>query len=245
MRTVRGQRDFDSAYFGSAPNFEPKSLELTHIVNAWWVNAAIREVANGPAIASIASRLLDAAAVRLLHDQVIYKPGLGSDGRLDPAGNVGWHQDAAHWTRGRLDLPKSTIFTSAWIALQDTDLANGCMRFIVGSHKWGLIEDAHSFVNKDLDGLAEKYSHGSNREWHEKPCVLKAGQVNFHSGLMFHGSGPNRTDTPRLSIILNMMPGAIEYSARERAFLAGQPWHRLQRPDRCEELFCPKIYPPD
>ncbi len=245
MRTVRGERDFDCQYFGSAPVFEPQSFGLTHIVNGWWVNAALRAVANAPVIGSIASKLLNSATVRLLHDQVIHKPGQGSAERPDTAGNVGWHQDAAHWTRGRLSLPRSTIFASAWIALQDTDLANGCMRFVSGSHKWGLVEDAHSFVDKDLDGLAEKYSSGDDRDWVEKPCVLKAGQVNFHSGLTFHGSGPNRTDAPRLSIALNMMPGPPNYNATERDLLDGQPWHLVKHPDRSEELFYPKIYPPD
>ena len=243
IRTVRGERDFECEYFGSPPDFEPSNLGLTHIVNGWWVNAKLREVAGTPVIGWIASRLLRAPAVRLLHDQVLCKPGQGPD-RSDPVANVGWHQDAAHWTRGRLNMPKSTPFCSAWIALQDTDLANGCMRFIAGSHKWGLVEDAHSFAEKDLDGLATRFAQG-NREWVERPCLLKAGQVSFHSGRTFHGSGPNHTDAPRLSIVLNMMPAPTSYNAVEINLLAGRPWHSLQRPDRSNELFHPRVWPPD
>ena len=45
MRTTKGQRDFDVPYWaGNEPHYDPTSLGLTHIVNAWWVNARIREV---------------------------------------------------------------------------------------------------------------------------------------------------------------------------------------------------------
>ena len=53
-------------------------------------------------------------------------------------GNVGWHQDAAHWT-----MFNSTTFCTAWIALQDTPTD---MCFVEGSHKWGLIKAAAGFV---------------------------------------------------------------------------------------------------
>ena len=125
-----------------------------------------------------------------MHDQVLYKPGISSKQGEVPEGNVGWHQDAAHWTMFSL-----TTFCTAWIALQDTDLSNGAMRFVEGSHKWGLIKAAAGFANKDLRASEEKFSQG-DRRWTETPCVLKAGQVSFHTGLTFHGSGPKRTDAP-------------------------------------------------
>ena len=221
MRVVHGERDFDRPHWLAFPPFDPKSLSLTHIVNGWWVGAKVLEVVTLPVIGAIGARLMGTPQVRLVHDQLIYKPGQGprlsdgaaSDGAgrpIEPDGNVGWHQDAVHW-----NVFNTVTFCSCWIALQDTDLNNGGMSFIVGSHRWGLVKGAHSFGVKDLDGLAKKYSQGG-RPWVEQPCVLEAGQVSFHSGLTFHGSGPNRTGEPRLSIVVNMMPGGTTYNEQGR-----------------------------
>ena len=66
--------------------------------------------------------------------------------------NVGWHQDYGYWKAS-----STTNMITAWVALQDTDLSNGGMRTIVGSHKWGLVEGSDTFGERDLEQLAGKY----------------------------------------------------------------------------------------
>ncbi len=153
-------------------------------------------------------------------------------------GVVGWHQDAAHWT-----MFNTTTFCTAWIALQDTDLSNGGMRFVNGSNKWGLNKDAATFENQDLKGLEKKFGKGK-KEWAETSCILKAGQVSFHTGLTFHGSGPNRTNAPRLAIVLNMMLGGTTYNRNGRNNrIGGQLGPNVKHGDPCEEPFFPRIWP--
>ena len=238
-RTIRGERDFDAMHWGPPPKFDPQSPKLAHVVNGWWVNAKIREVTRSNEIGYLACRLMDTQEVRLVHDQVLYKPGISPEQREVTEGVVGWHQDAAHW-----NMFNTTTFCTAWIALQDTDLSNGGMRFVDGSNKWGLIKDAATFANKDLKGLAEKFSQGK-REWVEAPCLLKVGQVSFHTGLTFHGSGPNRTNAPRLAIALNMMPGGTTYNKNGRDnLIGGQLGPYVKHGDPCLEPFFPSIWPP-
>ena len=238
-RTIRGERDFDSMHWGQPPKFDPQSPKLAHVVNGWWVNAKIRELIRSDEIGYLASQLMGTQEVRLVHDQILYKPGSGSESEEVPDGNVGWHQDAAHWT-----MFNSTTFCTAWIALQDTDLSNGSMCFVEGSHKWGLIKAAAGFANKDLHASEKKFSQ-SDRRWVEIPCVLKAGQVSFHTGLTFHGSGPNRTEAPRLSIALNMMPGGTTYNSNGRDNLIGaQLGPYVKHGDPCTDPFFPRIWPP-
>ena len=133
--------------------------------NGWWVNDAIRELVTGPAIGNISRQLLRVDAVRLWHDQVILKPPTGEGGNV---GNVGWHQDFGFWTAS-----DTTNMLTAWVALQDTDLTNGGMRSIAGSHQWGLIEDSATFFDQDLEALEKKFS--SLGEWADEPCILPAG----------------------------------------------------------------------
>src|SRR5438128_1817107 len=58
---------------------------------------------------------------------------------------VAWHQDASYWP---LD-PAKTV--TVWLAIDDADIGNACMRFIPGSHRLGhltyhMTEDAGDTV---------------------------------------------------------------------------------------------------
>ena len=157
------------------------------------------------------------------HDQVVWKPGTG--GGETKAGNVGWHQDSAYWTASN-----TTNMCTAWIALQDTDLSNGGMRTLVGSHKIGLIEDADTFYDTDLDGLEKRFKERMGIAWIDEPCILKAGQASIHHALCFHGSGPNQTNQPRLSVVGHYMPKGCAYNAhttrhRNVKYLGPRPVH--------------------
>lgn len=175
--------------------------------NAFWLNEEVRGAVTSPVLGAIGARLMKVDTVRLWHDQLIYKPGIGVDGETN-AGNVGWHQDYGYW-----QASSTTNMCTAWVALQDTDLSNGGMRTIVGSHQWGLVEDSDTFFDQDLEALAQKYAAGGKGQWLDEPCILKAGQASFHHALTFHGSGPNRTNAPRQSVVAHMMPGDTVYRA--------------------------------
>ncbi|MBO7744558.1 phytanoyl-CoA dioxygenase family protein [Paenibacillus sp. MWE-103] len=166
--------------------------------NGWWINDEVRAVVTDRNLGEMAASLLNEDAIRLWHDQVIYKPG--TNGQETNAGNVGWHQDYGYWR-----VSSTTNMVTVWIALQDTDLTNGGMMTILGSHKWGAVEGSDTFFEQDMGKLKAKFA---NREdWVEEPCILKAGQASFHHALTFHGSGPNLTNEPRLSVVAHLMPG--------------------------------------
>lgn len=195
---LRDERDTDNWNWGGQRDWaHHKPSQVRQVTNAWWQNMAIRRAVMKPVIGYIGARLMGSPEARMWHDQVIYKPA--SAGPEDREGNIGWHQDYAHWK-----CSSTSNMCTAWVALQDTDLSNGGMRTIVGSHKWGLHEDAYTFGTKDLQGLKEKYAQG--REWIDEPCILKAGEASFHHALCFHGSGPNLSPSPRLNLIIHMMP---------------------------------------
>ncbi|MDR6550527.1 phytanoyl-CoA dioxygenase family protein [Paenibacillus qinlingensis] len=182
------------------PSVNPDALRK--LDNGWWINDDIRDTVTDPFIGELVADLLQVNEIRLWHDQVILKPGVGN--KETSSGNVGWHQDYGYW-----QCSSTSEMITVWIALQDTDLTNGGMMTILGSHKWGLIPDSNTFFNQNMDELKEKYAGG--REWVEEPCILKAGQASFHHGLTFHGSGANQTNEARLSIVAHVMPGGTSY----------------------------------
>ena len=160
-----------------------------------------------PYLGQLTAQLLDTEGIRLWYDQIIFKPGSAGSAPTK-AGNVGWHQDYTYW-----QCTDSTELVTAWIALQDTDLTNGCMSVIPGSHKWGLHEAADGFFNQDLDSFKSALAK-SGREWREEPLILKAGQASFHHSLTFHGSGQNHSYQPRLSVVSHLMPDGMAYKNR-------------------------------
>jgi ectoine hydroxylase-related dioxygenase (phytanoyl-CoA dioxygenase family) len=185
--------------------------DLRQQVDAFYLNAEMRKAILSPLIGKIAARLMKTGSVRLWHDQALFKPGTG--GKEDTiAGNVGWHQDYGFWQCCSTDN-----MCSAWVALQDTDLSNGAMQMVVGSHKWGLIEGSNN-DKKEMEKWADHYAKLAGVEWTHEPVLLKAGEVSFHHALTFHGSGPNNSDEPRLCVISHMMPGDTVYRA-------GRPQH--------------------
>lgn len=212
-RLFEGKRDGDGWYFEDPPASQP-DFALKRVVNAWWVNDAVHALVTDPGLGRIAGALMKADAVRLWADQALSKPGSGPN--ATDAANIGWHQDYSYW-----HISSTDNMVTAWIALQDTDLSNGGMRTLARSHKWGLIEGSDKFYNPDLDALRGYFDEKINGEWIDEPCILKAGQASFHHSLTFHGSGENRTDQPRMSVVGHYMPDGTTYrpSGRTMRFL--------------------------
>jgi ectoine hydroxylase-related dioxygenase (phytanoyl-CoA dioxygenase family) len=202
-----GRIDGTGWYFQDFPTKDivPQDpLALRRVINAWWVNDDIRALVQDPMLGKMAAALMRVDRVRQWSDQVLIKPGAGTTGDTD-AGNIGWHQDKGYW-----HITSTDNMITAWVALQDTDLSNGGMRTLVGSHKWGLIEGSDKFFDKDLGKLREQFA-GKVDSWVDEPCVLKAGQASFHHSLCFHASETNKTNQPRMSIVGHYMPDGTTY----------------------------------
>jgi ectoine hydroxylase-related dioxygenase (phytanoyl-CoA dioxygenase family) len=107
---------------------------------------------------------------------------------------VAWHQDASYWP-----LSPSRAVT-VWLAIDNADLENGCMKFIGGSHHSGHLTyrksnpDEHNVLNQTVEN-AESFG----------PVVvdnLLAGQVSVHSDLLLHGSDANQSTRRRCGLTL-------------------------------------------
>lgn len=196
-------------------NYQPSGdLEkgLVKIDNGWWADRVMEAFATSPKLGRIAALLLGVPEIYLWHDQVLYKPG-----ESGASGNVGWHQDKGYWASA-----STTDMITAWVAFEDVDEENGCMRFVAGSHRWGLVNES-DFFNPDLEGQRSRMRLPGGAEWREVPAILKAGQASFHHCMTLHGSGPTRSDRPRRSIAVHMMSGetrlvAGNKHANERIF---------------------------
>lgn len=108
--------------------------------------------------------------------------------------SVAWHQDASYWP-----LSPSKAAT-VWLAIDDADRENACMKFVEGSHHFGHLtyrpssSADHNVLSQSIDN-AEQYGAVVYDE-------LKAGQVSIHSDLLLHGSEANDSSRRRCGLTL-------------------------------------------
>jgi hypothetical protein len=86
-----------------------------------------------------------------------------------------------------------------WIPFQDTTTANGCMEYVPGSHRQGVV--AHQGYRRSGQGSGWEADLPANGR--AVPCPVPAGGVAIHTPLTLHGAGANTTPSPRLAWILN------------------------------------------
>ncbi|MBC7820890.1 MAG: phytanoyl-CoA dioxygenase family protein [Planctomycetaceae bacterium] len=107
---------------------------------------------------------------------------------------VAWHQDASYWPL----TPSKTV--TVWLAVDDADRENACMKFIAGSQNFGHLtyrpssEADHNVLNQSIDN-AEQYGTVVYDE-------LWAGEFSIHSDLLLHGSEANLSDRRRCGLTL-------------------------------------------
>lgn len=117
---------------------------------------------------------------------------------------VTWHQDASYWPM----TPSKTV--TVWLAIDDSDVDNACMRVIPKSHTKGHLtwRKSHAEENNVLDQTVD-----DAEQYGDQPVdlILKAGEASMHSDLILHGSEPNRSSRRRCG--LTMRYAAVDVKA--------------------------------
>jgi phytanoyl-CoA hydroxylase len=173
---------------------------VIQVVNIWEADDLFREHLYNPRICEIVSRLMGSDVVRVWHDQIQVKPP-----RV--GGATSWHQDHPYWP-----IIQPADLVSAWVALEDATVENGCMRMVPRSHLWGphkggtIGTDPESF-----DPMPDMSLVPAGETVEVVPCEVMAGEVMFHHCLTWHGSPPNSSERPRPAIAVHFMPAWTRY----------------------------------
>ena len=137
-----------------------------------------------------------------------------------------WHQDSGYY--GAQTAPEHIL--SVWAPLVDVDEHNGCMQFLPGSQRWGLLptvkdNDRHNIPTEDIETRGRV-----------ETLRMKVGDVVAFHNLTFHRSLMNSSPDIRWSIDLRYSPtgtptdwlakmGLFGFVARSRAQPESvEPW---------------------
>lgn len=154
--------------------------------------ASLLDACLAPRMVDIVKQIIGSEAVFLGVKPVIKNPAVPS---ASP-----WHQDYAYWG-GKHKL-------SAWMALDDARVDNGCLRIVAGSHvdPWD-----HSTVNSE-QGFGQRISDAAIVKRYGEQAIqdlpLRAGSVLFFHDLLLHASRPNTSGAERWSLIPTYRAGS-------------------------------------
>jgi ectoine hydroxylase-related dioxygenase (phytanoyl-CoA dioxygenase family) len=122
-----------------------------------------------------------------------------------------------------LPCPHPDVVLNTMWAFDDFTVENGATRLVTGSHRW----ERERQPGPD-DPMVD--------------ATMPAGSVIFYTGSILHGGGANRTETPRLGVILEYVAGWLR--PQENHVIGVPPEVVATLPERLQELLGYNIYPP-
>ncbi len=196
----RFHRCFDREWeTGLAPdevNYDPATTppnRTRQLCNVWKADRTLAATTLAERTASFGAALADVPGLRLIQDNMIWKPPSGAA--------LLCHQDAAYlpW----LEPPN---MTTCWMALDDTSRDTGTIFYVRGSHRWPHAPAGGEFhAPEDWLGYVHE-AKPPDVELELVPIEVPAGGAAFQDGWTWHGSPPNeRADAERRSIISHMI----------------------------------------
>ena len=170
--------------------------------NLWRHDEGARRFVFARRFAAAAADLMGVEAVRLYHDQALFKePG---------GGPTPWHQDQFYWP---LDTPHTITL---WMPLVTVDEAMGPMSFAAGSHRLGHLGDFA--IGDDSEAAFERLVAEKELPI-ESDGAMAAGDASFHAGWTLHRAPGNTTEHMREAMTIiyyadGTRVGPIDHAAR-------------------------------
>jgi phytanoyl-CoA hydroxylase len=177
-------------------NLGDEDSPVWQIVDIWKASEAFRKVVTDSRLGEAVAEMMGADEVRLWHDQIQYKPA-------QVGGVNNWHQDAPYWPC----LSQGDAMT-VWLALDDADEDNGCMRMVPGSQAWG---NTIKFVHSEMGDFYNPATEYQGKPLEVRSARVPAGSVHYHHSFTYHGSGNNTCGRPRRALAMHFITEKTTY----------------------------------
>jgi len=135
--------------------------------------------------------------------------GLFSSHFISKEPNVGkatpWHEDSGYWA-GRFDQFSDGIVT-IWLALDESNLENGCMQLIPGTH----LRDDFVYEPCSTDENIFMSQIVNIDENEAAACELKRGEYSLHDARIVHGAKLNKSTKRRCGYTMRYFSQKMKY----------------------------------
>jgi len=176
-KVTEGWTTPDGTLFLPAQPGYPRDKQIMVLAISYYTSAAFFRTAFDPKTVDIVEAILGPNIELFINGQCLYKEPVGGHPKH-------LHQDASYFEH-RFEGPVGVL-----TYVVDTDLVNGALHVIPGSHRLGTLPHVDTFSHL---GLEEK-------EWpweRALPVVGKAGDSIFFHVRCIHGSKENHSEKPR------------------------------------------------
>ena len=149
-------------------------------LNLWRKDEDVARFTLARRFARIAAELMGVDAVRIYHDQALFKEVSG--------GYTPWHQDQYYFP---LDTPHTVTM---WMPIVDISEDMGSLDFVSASHRAGYMArvETGDEANDYYEPIITKRKLPIARSG-----AMTAGDATFHAGWTLHRAGPNTSDRVR------------------------------------------------
>ena len=183
---------------------EPEDFSIVNVMlprryhPAWQDNVFERRAAS-------VARQLCGDGMAIDYDQLLAKQPYKEDAVF------AWHQDMAYWP----DTPDTRTAT-LWLAIDDSTLENGCLRFVPDSVR----EPELRPHEPQFGDRGTSHALGTDLRPDDEvvPVPISRGDVTVHDERVVHGSGGNSTSGFRRAYVLAFRPEATIAIERELGF---------------------------
>ncbi|MBL8992658.1 MAG: phytanoyl-CoA dioxygenase family protein [Spirochaetia bacterium] len=156
---------------GSAP-------KIQQLMGSEIVSPSLGEVIRSKEIVDMVEQIIG-PEIELFHSKLLMKaPNVGG-------GHFPWHQDYGYWTQHE----KMPVQMNCALAIDPQTIENGCLHYVPGSQKSGLLNHMNSGAKGFAWGLP-----GDIKAFPGVPVEYEPGDICFFGPLVIHGSEPNRTN---------------------------------------------------
>ncbi len=151
------------------------------VMNLWTRDERVRRYVLARRFAKIAADLMGVDAVRLYHDQALYKEGGG--------GHTPWHQDHYYWPLMTEGIKAVTM----WMPLVDVPIEMGALTFASRSHNEGFLGhlEISDKSHDEFDRLV------ASRGFEVVTAPMQAGDATFHASWLLHSAPGNSSPNTR------------------------------------------------
>jgi len=170
------------------------------IVNHHEDHAFIWDLATQPAILDAVEQLIGRDLV-LLGTHIFCKYPAKDTGK---EAFVAWHQDVIYWGL------KPPVTVTAWLAIDDVDVANGAMRIVPRTHTMGILDHGKSDKQGNLLSVNQAIDEAKFDGSKIIDIELDSGQFSLHHGMTIHGSAPNYSSRRRCGMTIRFTTPEVE-----------------------------------
>jgi ectoine hydroxylase-related dioxygenase (phytanoyl-CoA dioxygenase family) len=115
---------------------------------------------------------------------------------------VSWHQDSTYWGLSAPDV------VTAWVALTPSNLANGAMAVLPGSHTRDQIPHRDTFDKHNLLTRGQEVAVEIDPA-QSVALELRPGEMSLHHVRLVHGSPANPSDDRRIGFAIRYIPTRV------------------------------------